>query len=264
MSRAPLPRAGCFEASYPATEWQEVSCISPPSHPAARPGGRRANPDTVGGASGDFAAKVASGVISTAEGSFLSVTPGIFEAGIHPNSNNKGALNAFTLHLNTNTFATAACNSYPGCSGWQQFVFENDGDGSTTSMAAIQYWLLNYWPTGCPTGWNPSGGDCFINGSNGVSVPAQTMADLAQISLMGAASGGMDTLKLLVPNQTRIYAMSADSLLDLAPGWNTAEFNIFGDGNGTEADFSSGSTIVVKPNEAPPQTDKMYCVLPAA
>jgi hypothetical protein len=37
-----------------------------------------------------------------------------------------------------------------------------------------------------------------------------------------------------------------DSVVDLATDWKASEFNIFGDGNGSEAVFNTGSTIKVK------------------
>ena len=104
----------------------------------------------------DFVAQVSSGLISTAEGSFLSVTPGISETGTNPNTN-KTTPNAFTLQLNANIFTTSpmsVCGSTP-CNGWQQFLFENDGKASTTAFAYMQYWLLDYGAT-CPTQFQPS------------------------------------------------------------------------------------------------------------
>ena len=262
MSRAPLPRKGCFKASYPSTEWQEVPCTTPPSYPLPRTRAGGSNPNTVGGGgSNDFAAQV-SGLISTAEGSFMSVTPGISETGADPNTG-KTTPNAFTLQLNTNTFTTAVCSSM-SCSGWQQFVFENDGNGSATAIAYMQYWLLNYGPN-CPAGWYQGGpsapNDCYKNSANGVgSIPVQTMANLAQLSLTGTASlGGMDTLTMLAPSGD-LYAMGSDSLLNLAQGWHAAEFNIFGDGYGTQANFSSGTTIVVKTSVDSGTTSAPSCV----
>jgi uncharacterized repeat protein (TIGR03803 family) len=214
-----------------------------------------------GGGSNDFAAQV-SGLISTAEGSFMSVTPGISETGADPNTG-KTTPNAFTLQLNTNTFTTAVCSSM-SCSGWQQFVFENDGNGSATAIAYMQYWLLNYGPN-CPAGWYQGGpsapNDCYKNSANGVgSIPVQTMANLAQLSLTGTASlGGMDTLTMLAPSGD-LYAMGSDSLLNLAQGWHAAEFNIFGDGYGTQANFSSGTTIVVKTSVDSGTTSAPSCV----
>jgi hypothetical protein len=58
-------------------------------------------------------------------------------------------------------------------------------------------------------------------------------------------SGGNDTVKLTTSNNA--YAVTlADSVVDLAGNWNTAEYNIFGDGGGSEAVFNAGTTIEVK------------------
>ena len=44
-----------------------------------------------------------------------------------------------------------------------------------------------------------------------------------------------------------LYTMpSEDSVVDLAQGWQLAEFNVFGDGNGAQAEFNTGSEIVVR------------------
>jgi hypothetical protein len=43
------------------------------------------------------------------------------------------------------------------------------------------------------------------------------------------------------------YSVSAsDHVVDLATGWNQSEFNIIGDGNGSAADFNTGSHITVR------------------
>src|SRR5580700_10240513 len=83
MSRTPLPKNGCFKASYPSTDWREVPCATPSSYPLGRTGVGGNNSETVGGGSDDYAAWVP-GPISTAEGSFVSVTPGISETGTDP------------------------------------------------------------------------------------------------------------------------------------------------------------------------------------
>ena len=38
----------------------------------------------------------------------------------------------------------------------------------------------------------------------------------------------------------------SDSVVDLATAWTESEFNIIGDGDGSEADFNAGSSITVK------------------
>src|ERR1035438_72046 len=103
MSRTPLPKKGCFKATYPSTEWQEVPCTTPPSFPLRRMRGRgrESDPNVVGGGSNDVTAQVA-GFISTAEGSFISVNNGISETGTDPNTG-KTTADTYTLQLNTNT-----------------------------------------------------------------------------------------------------------------------------------------------------------------
>jgi uncharacterized repeat protein (TIGR03803 family) len=270
MVRTPLPNKGCFKVSYPSTEWQAVLCTTPPSYPLGRPHVGGLNPDTVGGGgTNDFAAQV-SGLILTAEGSFISVTPGISETGNTYGSNCSvtamNVANAFTLQLNTNTFAsTKACSSGSTrsmCKGWQQFVFDNNA-----TQAYIQYWLENYGTTGtaCPAGWSPYSPssnviDCYTNNGNGMLIPSQTMADLSQITMTATAeSGATDTL-LLQTASGDLYASGLDSLLNLAHGWHAAEFNIFGDGCSSLASFSNGSTIVVKASVDDRSLDTPRCV----
>jgi uncharacterized repeat protein (TIGR03803 family) len=250
MSRTPLPKEGCFEVSYPSIDWQEVPCTTPPSYPLPRTRAGGNGPDTVGGGgANDFVAQVTSGFISTAEGSFLSVTPGITETGIDPYTGQATA-NAFTLQLNTNTFTvpTRSSCSFKSHNAWQQFVFDNysvSGSTSTSAQAYMQYWLLGYG-TPCPTGWAPYMNSCFRNSHESVPIPVQTVADLAQLSVTGAAvSGGFDTVTFTTPDD-KLYGMGADSVFCLSQAWQAAEFNIFGDDNSTEANLSSGSTIVVK------------------
>src|SRR4029077_13616255 len=60
MSQHPVPKNGCFNASYPNTEWQEVPCGRPSPYP------------NLVGNGNDFAAQT-SGVISSAVGSFLTI-----------------------------------------------------------------------------------------------------------------------------------------------------------------------------------------------
>ncbi|MGA2132486.1 MAG: Ig-like domain repeat protein [Bryobacteraceae bacterium] len=262
MSRTALPKKGCFQASYPSTEWREVPCKAPPSYPLPGRGGKP-KPNTVGGGgTNDISAQV-SGLISTAEGTFLRITPGATETGNTysgascsvPTATN--VANAFTLQLNANTFTTSVCNSgvvgsTPAlCRGWQQFVYDNNAQ-----QAYMQYWLENYGTTGtaCLAGWgsfpspsNASEVDCYTNSSIGVGISgALTIADLTQTVLTATAdSGGNDTLLLTTPDGN-LNAVGAASLLNLSQSWQDAEFNIFGDGCGSEANFGGGSTVVVK------------------
>jgi hypothetical protein len=66
------------------------------------------------------------------------------------------------------------------------------------------------------------------------------------MTMTGQISGGMDTATL--DGSSGLSAIGTDSTLDLDLSWTAAEFNVFGNGGGDEAYFSTspGSTIVVK------------------
>jgi hypothetical protein len=257
MVQTPLPKKGCFKSSYPNKEWQEVACSTAkpfPLRPQVR-GKGGVTPATVGGlcpggCPNDFAA-VTSALISTAEGSFNSVTPMINEASGPPGGSSGSNSNGFSLQLNTNYFTNTLTKSLcmgaanPSmCQGWEQFAFQNNVPGCG-SCVSIEYWLYPYGGGTCPSGWTPDVGDCYISTSLTPVTPV-TIADLVNLTLTGKISGGMDTAILDVGGG--LHATGADSTLNLDQSWTTAEFNVFGDGGGDEAYFSTspGSTIVVK------------------
>ena len=75
MHHTPAPKGGCFHASYPSTQWQEVKCAPPNGWRSDLI--RRINKkggEIVGGAGGDIIAEAPSGLIfSNVEGSFPTV-----------------------------------------------------------------------------------------------------------------------------------------------------------------------------------------------
>jgi hypothetical protein len=262
IARTPHPKLGCFTAAYPDTALKEVPCTAAPNLPYGPASGLRLL--TVGNGT-DFTAEVTSGSISSATGSFDSVTGGTSVTGpkfvASCTSPVQNVPDTYALQLNTSPFTTSACSASPNpdCRGWQQFVYSSN----TSKKVFMQYWLLKYNAT-CPTGWNsymPSAGetDCFKN-SSAVSVPVQTAADLHQISLTGAAvAGGTDKVELSTNGV--VYSVSAnDNVLDLAPTWRAVEYNIVGDGCGSQAKFSSGTTIVVRTTVHNGTTDAPSCI----
>ena len=246
MAHAPKSGQGCFSASYPSTEWQQVPCTTAPErpYPPARRGGP--GPNVIGNGR-DVSAEVTTGHLSEAIGSFDSVTGVTSETGQVGGTGGQVA-NTFSLQLNTNFFSgTPACNgaSVPAnCQGWEQFVYSNAG------FAFIQYWLIAYNTT-CPNGWNTatigSDTDCWKNGANSVSVPSQVIANLVNLSLRGLANtmGSMDQIEVLVSN-TLYSANNPASMLNLYQFWTEAEFNIVGDCCSSQANFNSGSSLVVR------------------
>jgi hypothetical protein len=242
--RSPAPKQGCFKTTEPSTEWQEVPCGTAPEKPYPPSSGTR--PDTVGNGS-DFSAQV-TGTITSAVGSFDSVTGVV-------NESDGTTANTFSLQLNTNTFSSPACNTAKtpaSCAGWEQFVYSNAG------VIFTQYWLLNYVNT-CPSGWNTYQSDCWRNASNATSVPVQSITNLKELSVTGKADqNGQDTAIMTV-GSTAYTESNPDSALNLAAGWKLAEFNVFGDCCSSQANFNSGSTVVVRTEVSSGTTNAPAC-----
>jgi hypothetical protein len=225
MKQSPLPYKGCFKASYPATEWQEVTCTTAPNRPYLPAEGGRSKPNTVGNGT-DYTGVVTSGLLSQAEGAFPIVS-------------NVTSANTYSLQLNANFFTTSVCT--PGCSGWQQFVYSE-----SPSQLFMQYWLINYG-TSCPSGWTLYGtSDCYKN-SSATNIASQPITNLPYITLTGKALGGTDTALMDTPNGD-ISAVGQDSVLNLEQGWNSAEFNVFGNCCGNEVDLNLGASLIVQIN----------------
>ena len=241
IAQVAAPSAGCYHASYPALHWHAVKCAAAPRLPMApRPSGSAAPgaPNKVGNGL-DYSARV-SGRISKATGSFAHVSSGITEKGKVDNTGSNVA-NAFSLQLNTQFFATPACSGSgtpAKCLGWQQFVYAKlNGVGNLF----MQYWLINYNAT-CPAGWNTFSSDCFTN-SNASTRSPLTAKQLATLKLSGsAASGGNDKVSLSVGGSATAVSNN-DSMIHLAKFWNTTEWGVFGDGNGSAAIFGSNTTL---------------------
>jgi hypothetical protein len=231
MSRTPLPKEGCFQASHPSITWKEVPCTTAPEVPYVPT--KRKGPgaaETVGDGS-DFSSQV-SGTISWAEGSFPSVT------GV--TSVTDGTANNFSLQLNSNFFSGASlckgARTPSSCLGWQQFIY-------APGVAFMQYWLIDY-VNACPSGWATYESDCFKNSTIGVAVPTQPIANLANLSVTGKA-GSTDSVTMSTGNGA-LYAVSQATVVNLSQGWKAAEFNIVGNANSSEAVFNAGASVVVQ------------------
>jgi hypothetical protein len=74
---------------------------------------------------------------------------------------------------------------------------------------------------------------------------AVTISNLGLMTVTGQATGGTDTAIIFNGSGT-LNATNSDSLLDLEASWNTAEFNVFGSGGGSQANFNANSTIDVE------------------
>jgi len=231
ISQTDVPAEGCFQASYPSLAWNQTECVVAPNIPYRPKSGHLRQ--TVGDGN-DFAAEVTSGLISKTVGSFHKVKGVTSETGI-------GGANDYSLQLNSNFMNTAACDGAKvpaNCLAWEQFVYSSGND-----VAFMQYWLI-FWDNTCPKGWFRYSTDCYTN-SNGVTAPLEVITDLKTLKLSGSTKKGVDTL--IFTAGTQAYSTTGpDTVVDLATAWTESEFNIIGDGDGSEAVFNTGSSITVK------------------
>ena len=242
MAQLALPSNGCFQAAYPNRQWAEIACTTPPNVPIQPGHGPR--PLVIGNRN-DISAQAPSGFISTGIGTFDSVT-GVTSVSSPTSTGGSPVTNAYGIQLNTNTFASPACSGSPnpGCEGWEQFAFLNNG---SSGVVFIQYWLIRYNAT-CPSGWNtfmfPSSTDiyCWRNSSQSVGTPNQPITNLRQLSVSGSVTSTGDSVSF--SNGSTIFARNGNNLVGAAAGWRIAEFNVFGYCCGGQANFNSGSAAV--------------------
>lgn len=246
MRKTPRTKIGCFVANYPDGSWREVPCGTAPTN--------RNTPRLVGGVAPNSAA-VATSLIPEVNGSgqanFGAVTTSpIAEvnrsfprvSGVTSETDNQWGSNMYSLQVNSNWFPTQLCNGaqVPGnCSGWQQWVYNSLG------QVHMEYWL-NTYVNNCPTGWSSDGkGNCVVDGPAG-GAPVIAPANLAQVTMDAFATSTTDTVSLWVG--TTGYSSTYESLLGLGGSnqWQYAEFNVFGYGNKSTANFNAGSTITVQ------------------
>jgi hypothetical protein len=274
MKQAPVPGDGCFKASYPSTQWQEVQCEEPPAYRSALP--KIANRDQVVGNAYDYVAQAPAGhLFSSVVGSFPSVAGVTTENGV-------GGIpgpNEYTLQVNTNFYHSAACGGYSSCIAWQQYVMSTNTPVSLTSGSLtnetevfIEYWLIDYGSSNssaCPSGFiiaevDYPGVDCVQNTPATFIANGQlSITDLASLTLSGSATAnGTDAATVTFDGEAYTATVN-DSYTDIASGWNQAEFNVFGNAGGSEAVFNSGSSMIVSLAVTDGSTAAPTCVPPS-
>jgi len=247
ISQNPDLRAGCFQASYPSIVWDQVACkvLHPRTHPVVHNPGK----GMVAGNGNDYVAE-SSGLTSSALGSFPTVTGVKSEKSVGVPAYGDGGIlgaNEYSLQLNTNfTGTTAACKSHSGCLVWQQFIYATDYEVKGEGAVFMQYWLIGWGNSACPSGFASDGeGDCYGN-SNATTAPDVKATSLASLSVSAtAASGGNDTV-VFTDGSTAYRVSGADSKLDISQVWKESEFNVVGDAGGSRADFNTPVSITVK------------------
>jgi len=285
MHQVSAPGEGCFHASYPSTQWQEVQCAEAPGYRSALP--KAKNREQTVGNGYDYVVQVPSGrLLSSAIGSFPTVTGVKSEKSVGVAAFGDGGIlgtNEYTLQVNTNFDSnSSACDGYSGCFAWQQYVMSTNTPVSLTSNQLtdktevfIEYWLINYGVDNgsdiCPSGFIDGGADAEGPGDDCVQNTKATaiangqlpITDLASLTLSGSAkSGGTDAAT--VTYDTEAYtATVSDSLTDIASGWTQAEFNVLGNAGGSRADFNTPVSLTVKIAVSDGSTAAPTCVSPS-
>jgi hypothetical protein len=247
MAQTDTPAEGCFEASYPDIVWERVACeaVQARVHPV-----HASTTDAGGEITGnghDYVAS-ATGLITQASGGF-SDTGVKSEKSVGVAAFGGGGIlgaNEYSLQINTNfNETTSACAGHGGCVVWQQFIYATDYNIKGKGAVFIQYWLIGWGATDCPSGWGSDGaGDCVKNSAIH-NIPDVKIAGLGNLALEGTAkAGGNDTVMLT--NGSKAYTVTTkDSVLDISSVWKQAEFNIVGDAGGSRANFNKGSSVTV-------------------
>ncbi len=258
VSRTRAPKPGCFQVKEPSTELVEVPCGHGPMVPLLpgsgprHAGGGKGTSLVGGGGTNDFAGQVA-GTIHLAEASFPSVN------NLTSETDSQFGAGAYSLQLNSEPFPGApqcAGAADPAvCTGWQQFVYQGE-------WLFIEYWLLDYGQA-CPTGWTQFNNtnvadtieqiDCVQNTPGMTFVGTLPITDLPYLN-MTVLSGSFDgqtnfdqvELELALPGKAaQTWVSGQNTVLNLANNWTSAEFNVFGFGGGSQANFNSDATINV-------------------
>jgi hypothetical protein len=273
-----VPGQGCFTATSPSVTWRSTACSSvhpkiPQQFAGAKPSqdvaGTKRNPDfagtepsqddmggtvqEVGGCSltCDYAAETTNPMTS-AVGSFPSVTC----ASSPCESGTFGGLGApgpsiYSLQLNTNYNlpATASCSTAAipaGCSGWQQFVYDSDLKEIQIEPALIGY----NNPCVAPFSASDGFGDCYDETESAVTVPQLSPQQLNSDAVtftgeVGLVGGILTDTVVMVVSGTSYAATAPDSLVNLSGNWKIAQFGLYGDRGGTEANFIAGTDMKV-------------------
>ncbi|MFY9643917.1 MAG: hypothetical protein WAK29_02000 [Terriglobales bacterium] len=248
MSQNTMPVEGCYQASYPDTVWEQVECkeVHPDLHPHPVFSKPADGGDVVGNGK-DYVAQSA-GLTSSASGLFVNVTGVKSEKSVGVKAFGGGGIlgpNEYTLQLNTNyTGTTAACAGHTGCTVWQQFLYATDYETKGEAAVFMQYWLLNWGDSPCPTGFGNGGnGNCYGN-SNYIAAPDVNITSLGSLSLTGATASGSDVV-LFEIGTTAYQVVASDSVLDISKVWQQSEFNVVGDAGGSRADFNTPVSVTV-------------------
>ncbi|HEY2345691.1 MAG TPA: hypothetical protein VGH80_07395 [Xanthomonadaceae bacterium] len=255
ITHTPSPAQGCFHAVYPDTSWVRQQCFRAPHRHMAPPPVRfdvTTGSFQVVGNHDDYMVKTPH-TISQAIGTFPTVAKVRFERGVGDTDFGSGGdsgPNEYSLQLNSGfNLPTPSCHGHAGCTIWEQFLYASDDfGGAGTGAVFIEYWLIGWGASDCPSGWGSfdyAGGSCVID-SDHMPAPREPITQIANMKLSGTAvPGGNDTV-VFTDGSTAWSLSASDSVLDLGTAWNEAEFNVVGDADGSRADFNPGASLTLK------------------
>ena len=252
MLHLQAPRTGCFMATYPNTMWQPTKCGTAPLLQLRPQPSTGSQPSTVGNGI-DEVAQSPGTLIGSSVGSFQFIN------GLSSETDSLFGPNEFGLQINSQFFPGVSTTYTDHKSGyaysWEQFVFINDPHGTYGTQIFIQYWLINYHATygSCPStpppggnGWFVSSGNCYANSPSVPVAPSQPATNLANLILKGYANLASNDENVFCITGGNCYIMAiTDQVLNLYQYWMDAEFNVFGMGNGSQANFNSGTSITI-------------------
>ena len=243
LHRLHTPLRGCFTATYPSTAWQSTGCVTAPLVPLEPKA-----PLTVGAGVDGVAYSGSGTLIGSSTGSFQSIT------GMTSETDSLQGSNYYSLQINSQFFSTTTSyTDNKAASGWEQFVFINY-PAYGLGYIFIQYWLINFQTTYgiCPgtsppggSSWMGYAGSCYANSPAGV-VPSEPASNLGNLVMEAYANFNSNDENLFCISGGTCYAISpTDQVLDLYQHWLYSEFNVFGFGDGSQANFNSGTSITV-------------------
>jgi hypothetical protein len=244
IAQTATPSDGCYHAAYPSMVWQSIVCKAATPHAHALPKPLSFAQTQTVGSGNDYVLNSANNLISQAVGSFPTYTGVTSLKTVGPGGVSEA--NEYSLQMNTGIYTTAACAGHSGCTVWQQFIYETDAVDGDEGGVFMQDWLLGYGSASCPGSFVSDGaGDCYKN-STAASLANIKPKSLGDATLTGTATTGGNDTAVLTYDGDAYSSSQKDSALDIASVWNDVEYNVFGAGSGTEAEFnSSGVSITV-------------------
>jgi hypothetical protein len=264
IAQVATPSEGCFHASYPSIVWQQVACGSVPARATPLPHYYLFGAPQTAGNGNDYTIQTGSHLITSAVGTFPTVSGVTSEQSVGVASYGDGGIlgaNEYSIQGNTQfTSTTKACKSHSGCTVWQQWVYGTDYSVQGEGSIFMQNWLIGYGSSRCPSGFASDGeGDCYGNSAT-TQLADIPPADLASVKLTGTATSGGNDTAVLTYDGDAYSATQKDSTLDIASVWNTWEFNVVGDAGGSEAEFNNGASITAKVAVSDGSTSAPSCV----